>query len=385
VSSTAGRGHVERLGRNWYLRTWLKAIDADTGEIRRKQHREPIGRVSEIRTKAKARAIADAWLARQSPATLQPGTAVTFTEYAEKFLAEHVARLRPSSRRRYIGCVRQLQRVLASETLDNVDAARLQLVIVDLSDGRAVSTVRTLRSVALMILRRARSQKFGAHVVEARDVKLPRNSRPARERRSFTRDELERIVSASFGMWRALWAVMGYAGLRAGEALALTWADVDTAGRTIRVRANVTREGVQAPKTAGSAAHVQLLPRLEQLLQEYRPSWRANDQGLLFASRSGRPLSADNVRKRQLAKTLHLAGIRHAGLHAFRHSTPAILESLGLGAELIRRFMRHASLAQTAQYLHSNDVDVRAAIDAAMARRAYACTDKQPSAQVAQP
>jgi integrase len=51
---------------------------------------------------------------------------------------------------------------------------------------------------------------------------------------------------------RALWATAMYAGLRRGELLALRWADVDLAARTIRVeRGWDDYAGEQAPKEPG--------------------------------------------------------------------------------------------------------------------------------------
>ena len=362
MTTVAGSGYVERIRGSWYLRCSLRDPSG-----RAKQKRINLGPSRAIRSRAQARSIADQWLARQSPSTLQPGPRVRFGEFCELYLVEHVAGLRASSRRRYRCALRSLQVELAGELVCNVDASRLKRALISLSKSKAFATVRFARTLALAMLRRARNAGYAAHVVHAREVDLPRNSAPERERTSFNRAQLDQVLDASDGKWRALWAVMAFAGLRVGEALALEWRDVDFHARLIRVRRNLSRDGVGATKTVASAASVPLLPELEQILRVFR----GDDigEGLVFVNARGRALDPDNVRRRRLQPLLTRLGLPKAGMHAFRHSTPALLLTLELGTELVRRFMRHSSLAVTARYTHSNDKDLRAAIDAASERR----------------
>lgn len=357
-----GAGYVEFVGKLWYLR-----IPVTDTFGRKKQRRVPLGPFKEIRSKEAARRIADEWLARQSPSTLKPGLQVRFVEFAEWYLELHVAGLRPSSRRRYRSAVRSLQRQLDRELVCNIDAARLKLALNALAEHQANSSVCFTRTIALAMLRLARDKGFGAHIVNAREVPMPRNAAQERERHSFTREQLDMIFAASTGQWRTLWAVMAFAGLRVGEALALEWTDVDFTDKVIRVRRNLTRSGTGATKTVTSAASVPILPELEAFLVEHRGvEQRA---GLVFINGRGRHLDADNLRKRRLRPFLASLGFPLGGMHTFRHSTPGLLMSLGLGTELVRRFMRHGSLAITERYTHSSDRDLRAAIDAAVKRR----------------
>lgn len=377
MTTRAGSGHIERQGRAWYLRRRATVTDQVSGTSRQEQVRVRLGSTREIRSAVAARKIADAYLARLAAPTLEPGLAVTFGEYSERFIRDHVALLREGSRRRYTSSIKRLQACLGSESLSAIDAPRLQQAITELSKDRAPATVKTFRAIALQILRRARVDRFGAHVIDAKDIKLPRQSKPAAVRLSFSQAELERIIAGSYPPWSVLWGVMGYAGLRVGEALALTWADVDLDAESLQIRANITRAGRDAPKTASSAASTPMLPRLAELLREYRPLWRTNGAGLLFSSRTGRPLSADNLRARKLKPLLERLGLPRAGHHAFRHSTPGILAELGLAHEPIRQLMRHSSLAMTAKYLHFSRDQVRAAIGQAIGRRAAVQTSAE--------
>jgi integrase len=163
---------------------------------------------------------------------------------------------------------------------------------------------------------------------------------------------------------------MGFAGLRAGEALGLTWSAVDLDKQCLDVRQQAIAGAMAAPKTKASVASVPMLPELSVVLSAYREAWKPNAAGLLFATGIGTPLSPDAVRHRVLHPLLERLGIPKCGMHAFRHSTPAMLNEIGLGPALVQRFMRHASLKQTEAYLHVSDGDVLAALSAALARRA---------------
>jgi integrase len=91
---------------------------------------------------------------------------------------------------------------------------------------------------------------------------------------------------------RPLLGVLVLAGLRIGECTALTWGDVDLAGGRIHVRRSKTDAGVRV---------VQLLPRLRELLADYRaghPDAAVGD--LVFPTATGRPLDRGYVNTRLL-------------------------------------------------------------------------------------
>jgi integrase len=73
------------------------------------------------------------------------------------------------------------------------------------------------------------------HVADG--VELPRL--PESEQRYLTHEQLHRVAVAS-GRLRTLVFVLGYCGLRFGEAAALRVADVDVSARRIRVRRSIT-------------------------------------------------------------------------------------------------------------------------------------------------
>lgn len=357
-----GTGHVEFLGNQAYLRL------RSTVDGVKKQHRVCLGDRSKFRSKSAARIAADAWIARQAPSTLKPGATVTFGEYSKRFIHDHVRLKRGSTQRKYRSNIATLDKHLAGELLAAVDAARIQTMITELSQNMAKASVQSIRGLVLAILRQARVDGFGAHVVDSRTIRLPQQRMPAKEKRAWQAEEFDRLIASSHGSWRVLWLVMAYAGLRIGEALGLKWGDVDLEQGVLLIRRAATAGDLLAPKTSTSVATIPILPRLRDALDEYRPLWRTNDAGLLFPNTKGGVLRADDVRTRKLHPTLHEADLPKAGLHSFRHTTTRILRDLGLGPDFVRSFMRHGSLRMTEAYMHTSAADVRAALDAAIAR-----------------
>jgi len=158
------------------------------------------------------------------------------------------------------------------------------------------------------------------------------------------------------------------AGLRIGEALGLTWSDIDFTAHRLAIKRQAIAGELLLPKTAGSAAELPLLEPLERELMQYRSVWTANAQGLLFATSRGTPYRPDNVRRRVLHPLLERLALPRRGFHAFRHGSAQILFDLGISADIVQRMLRHASLAITNRYSHRSD-DLRTVVNAAIARK----------------
>jgi integrase len=54
-------------------------------------------------------------------------------------------------------------------------------------------------------------------------------------------------------------------------------------------------------------------------------------------------------------------------MHAWRHSTPKLLDSLGIPSASIQKWLGHTSIQQTEAYLHVEARDLRRQLDKALA------------------
>jgi integrase len=177
---------------------------------------------------------------------------------------------------------------------------------------------------------------------------------------SFTLSETVQIIAASKEPYKTLFALDWVTGLRAGEILALTVADLDFARKTIRVNKSAddsTRE-IHQPKTKNSTAFLPMASALEGLLKTYLAHhWRENPGGILFANRKGtRPMLRDNVVKYGLKPVLRKLGMptKGVGLHAFRHGLATELADKAVPIPVLQAQMRHADVRTTLKvYAHA--------------------------------
>jgi integrase len=129
--------------------------------------------------------------------------------------------------------------------------------------------------------------------------------------------------------YRPAVTVLAFSGLRVSEALGLRWSDVDFVEGELRVRwqllpAREDRPARLVPlKTRASERDVPMFPAVENalahLLQRELAAGRGQEDDLVFASRTGRPLSLRNVAK-AVEDGASSAGLERATPHDLRRS-----------------------------------------------------------------
>ncbi len=146
-------------------------------------------------------------------------------------------------------------------------------------------------------------------------------------------------VSAALPAQLALLPVLGAGcGLRPGELLGLDWASIDMERRVLVVRTSTyERELRSTLKTRRSRRQVPLRSRVLDVLAA-APDRR--EQGLVFASRAGRPLDLRNLRARAWKPALAAAGIEHPHrIYDLRHTYATWSLRAGVGIYQLARRM----------------------------------------------
>jgi integrase len=192
---------------------------------------------------------------------------------------------------------------------------------------------------------------------------LGRDDRPGATRKSEPRylapDELDTLLSRMGDTFRPVAATCAYAGLRLSEALGLRWCDVNLAGGTLTVGAQLGPDGTRVPlKTAASAASVPLLPALASELRRHRSRVagqalaRVRPDSFVFTTSHGRPHGPRNVLRAVYAAGdaagLNGAGRERVGVHDLRHSFVAVALAAGLTLPEAAALARHANPRVTA-------------------------------------
>ena len=189
-------------------------------------------------------------------------------------------------------------------------------------------------------------------------------------------EQLARFL-AHAGSRRPLFEFLAHTGLRIGEALGLTWADIDHDQALIHVHRQLNRNREFAPlKTPASRRTVDLAPTLvRQLRERWLASPHKAPTDFVFGNTIGRGIDYRDVGE-DFRATLQRSGITAPGrltLHSFRHGYASLLISAGLNVVYVSRQLGHANPAITLKiYAHlyaqaDHAATARAALDASFA------------------
>lgn len=176
-----------------------------------------------------------------------------------------------------------------------------------------------------------------------------------RERRYLAHDELLALADAVDG-FETLTLVLGYCGIRFGEAAALRRKHVGDRELLIQASAStVTGRGIVETSTKTHKTRHVPVPepvwvRLEKLLPK-------DPEGLLFPGRKG-ILSNDEYRS-AFDRGCRRVGITGLVPHGLRHTAASLLISAGANVKVVQRMLGHASAAMTLdRYGHLLDDDL---------------------------
>jgi len=206
---------------------------------------------------------------------------------------------------------------------------------------------------------------------------LERISWKPEEKRCYDLVELRRLLDASRQPYRAMFSVGAMAGLMPSEWLALTWADVDLEHAVLKVSHGMTktREGKYERGITKTPYRVRDLPMPPALVAELQAHWewcraecsdRCRPTDLIFATKSGRPMSKDNIRRDGWWPAVKRAELPATQMNSLRHSYATII-STAVPEAVFERLAGHArgSTVGRAFYVHQTALGARDMVDAA--------------------
>lgn len=165
----------------------------------------------------------------------------------------------------------------------------------------------------------------------------------------------------------ALFRLLSYSGMRAGECLALAWHDLDYKNNTIAINKTLARIKdklvIQTPKTKASNRVISLDTETIQVLKMWQLEQRKqllklginsmNKHQLIFSNGNNEYIYSGTVRKsiKILAKK---AGIHSITTHGFRHTHATLLFASGLDIKQVQARLGHSNVQTTLNiYTHA--------------------------------
>lgn len=333
----------------------VEAYETKAGRRYRVRYRTPDRRQTDKRgfkTKRDAERFASSIeVAKDRGAWIDPAdTRVTVGELGERWLSSRSG-LKPSTLRTVDSAWRNHVRPRWGTVV--VSAVRFSDVeewVAGLAREKSATTVKRAHGVLSAILVGAvRDRRILANPAEG--VALPR--KVAKAHVYLSHDQLHALADASDRP--ALVLMLGYAGLRWGEAIGLRVKDVDTARRRIRVERNAvqitgSKFEVGTPKTHKQRAvpyPAFLAPLIAQQLED------KGDDDLVFPGRTGgfqpRPnlFTGDGSTRSWFTAALQRAGLPKMTVHDLRHTAASLAVASGANVKAVQRMLGHASAAMT--------------------------------------
>ena len=177
------------------------------------------------------------------------------------------------------------------------------------------------------------------------------------EDRAFNTNQANKLYYFFALFDQTFYRLLAFSGLRGGEALALTWKDIDFEEKTLTVSKNLsqTKNGfaVSSPKTKSSYRTISLDDKTIRTLKR----WQLKEKELLFSNRvkdceivfpdlNGQYLNRQNIymRSQRVAK---FAGLPDIGTHGWRHTHASMLFEAGASMKEAQVRLGHSSIEMT--------------------------------------
>ena len=289
---------------------------------------------------------ADLLLRRRAGQRITP-TRQSFEEYARDWLERQT--VRPRTREKYRWALEQhLIPQLGRRRLDQItveDVARL-ITVLRRKKLRGWTITTALRPLSIILGQAARRGRIAVNPL----TQLERGERPSlddqRPKRILSLEEMQALIEhADRDRYRCLLELLLAGGLRIGEALGLTVADLDRTGSLIRVDHQLDRDGNRTKlKTPESQRTIDIPPQLMRRLFALAAARGAlfTPDAFVFASRDGAGLQR-KVAREALKRAAKAAAIPlpEPTLHDLRHSHASMLIALDVPVVDVQRRLGH--------------------------------------------
>jgi len=297
------------------------------------------------------------YVLRSDSAEVKHEKTITFKDMAEwwfRVYKQDNNKLKPATIDDYRRMLdRVIYPVFGDKPINEITTTNIQELLND-SRRIAASTQNKLLITLRQIFNMAIQESL--IVINPAKGKLTKTGADKKEGRALSQDEWLRVQSLlpDLGISdRVLVALMMYEGLRRGEALGLTWDNVDFAENCIHITKQAAFNNgsntatIQLPKTKKSIRTIPLVKPLKIILENIPVC------GDYIVGNSNTPYTKSMLRKAmdRIKKVLEIDDLHP---HMFRYSHATVLHELGVDDKTIQHWEGHANQATTANIYIKN-------------------------------
>ncbi len=216
---------------------------------------------------------------------------------------------------------------------------RASLAKVTTRSGKRLSASRINRIMTplRMILSEAANRyEFSSPYHGIKSLKVPRT-----DVEPFSIDEVKQIINTVRPDFRNYYIVRFFTGMRTGEIDGLQWDHVDFQRRQILVRQALVNGRLEYTKNDGSFRTIEMSQMVIDALSDQKRA--TGNMDFVFCTRTGSPLTHNNVTKRVWYPLLRYLGLRERRPYQTRHTAATLWLASGESPEWIARQMGHTT------------------------------------------
>ncbi|MBR2589121.1 site-specific integrase [Candidatus Saccharibacteria bacterium] len=286
---------------------------------------------------------------------------LTVTTYLQKWVKE-AKRLQPTTRSNYTGVIKKhIIPYIGSKRLSTLDTQTIQQLINQLTkDGRSIRTTQIVRNLLSRALREAEVRNLVKPNL-VKNVQLE-TYRP-KERTVWTKEECDVFLKAIKGhKYELFFTLYVTYGLRRGEAIPITWDDIDFDQEIIRINKQYTIAGnepiLTTPK-AGSTRALPMLPHIRSLLEKLNTSPNKNS---LVVSDNDKLINPRSINY-EFSRIIKENNLPVVVLHSLRHFAATMFKQCNFTIKEAQEILGHKNPLTTLQfYQHSSVEEKREAL-----------------------
>ncbi len=265
-----------------------------------------------------------------------------FEDIANEWASEHFETVEYNTVKQYRPALKQITEHFSGKSIKDITSKDIDNFLhILVNKGYAMKTVKSRLQVLNQVFKYAVINNY-AESNPCQYISVPKNL-PQTKRELPTADEIEIVknsVDKTFGLFAYF---ILYTGLRRGEALALTYNDIDFENKIIHVNKSVYYVGnipnIKQPKTKAGYRDVILLDCLASKLKQN------NSSDLVFPNHSGELIRNGNF-NRLWTKYLSETSLSITP-HQLRHAYATILFEAGIDVKDAQELLGHSTFQVT--------------------------------------